>query len=564
MKPAQSFWIKNSNYLVLLLFIISNYFIFRSAFSGIAFADDGYSLLSAKYPQNIVLNFNLSYVFTSVIYKVTYANVGVFRLFTVFMNIFCVLILAYSVLVFLGYRLANQFKLFLGLFLVFYLSNSIIFMHNMNPDYNFPTRCIAMIQAGLILTFLNNKSFNLYHIFLLGFITAFQLLFKLPSFIVSLMVLFFVAMFFQGIYYKKVMAILLGVGIGIFLIYVLFSPYNLLHVLLQGMKYTSSGVHGIKLLYNNLFDIFNCLLDVTGLYILYVLWGRSRLLNIQGRTRILIIIVAIFLVAGIRFILGGGNGETGTVIGILGRAIFNGSMLMMVYNLHSAQKIKGFNTQFKVHLASFCLLGLAYSVSVGTDTPIFYHVMFSGSLLLTVLILQFSLMEGVAVKILVRNANFLSVYLSIILTAGLSLYSAGYNNLFAQKISYSIEGGKIYIDQSTLTDINLVKNAFARCKFQKDDYILGFYGLPSIIYVAGGSFAVTPWNFPVPSNWNWYFTSSIKELSDKHQLFLLADLNRFNRLENSVWLDRFHECATFQLSGKSKFPAGNYVIYWYN
>ena len=84
-----------------ILFLLATLFVGYAAFCGVVFTDDGYSLISAKYPNDILINYNLSYIFTSKLYYLSHGSVGIFRLTTVMMNFITSIILTYTVIKFL-------------------------------------------------------------------------------------------------------------------------------------------------------------------------------------------------------------------------------------------------------------------------------------------------------------------------------------------------------------------------------------------------------------------------------------------------------------------------------
>lgn len=544
----------------IMLFFGITFFVGYAAFCGVVFTDDGYSLISAKYPNDILINYNLSYIITSKLYYFSHGNVGIFRLTTVMMNFITSIILTYAVIK----LLQLNGKLFLLLFVLFYLSGSFIYIHNMLPDYNIPPRVVAILQFSLFLLIINT-GFNKYKwlfLLLLGFFTAIDIVLRLPTYIVSCCVIVFAFAILRSRFVYNLVLFTLGM-VSFFAIYFTFiqSFGHYSEILLTGMKYSAGEGHTLRLLVNNLNDIVNCLLDVFVFFIIYHVWCKSNKFRLSVNIKLSIICILIILIASIRFILGGGDNEVTTILAIFNRAVFDIIVILWVENFFRRTKIEtsdDFSWQKRNIVSLFCL-GLVYSVSVGTATPVFYHTVFSFSLIFVVFIIQLISLCPTrnSFKKIVSGINLI---LFILLLTGVIFFSAGYNNLFKQDIPYKVDNGVIYIDNGTLAEINLLKSSFAICGFKSGDYIFSFYGLPSMIYLAGGRAAVTPWHFNVSPEWNQYIIGKMSQIPSK-SLFLLADKERFNQSANMGILENYTQCSEFTFTGRSKFPVGTYIIF---
>ena len=428
----------------------------------------------------------------------------------------------------------------------------------------YQARVVAVLQFSLFLLIINN-GFNKYKwlsLLLLGFFTATDIVFRLPTYIVSCCVIIFAFAILRSRFVYNLVLFTLGM-VPFFAIYFTFiqSFGNYSEILLTGMKYSAGEGHTLRLLVNNLNDIVNCLLDVFVFFIIYYVWCKSNKFKLSSDIKLLIICILIVLIASIRFILGGGDNEVTTILAIFNRAVFDIVLILWIENFFRRTKVETgdiFSWQ-KCNIVSLSCFGFVYSVSVGTATPVFYHTVFSFSLIFVVFIIQLISLcpTSNSFKKIVSGINLM---LFILLLTGMIFFSAGYNNLFKQDIPYKVDNGVIYIDRGALDDINLLKSSFAECGFKNGDYIISFYGLPSMIYLAGGRAAVTPWHFNVSPEWNEYLLNRMSYI-ESQQLFLLADEKRFNQKNNAKLLESYLPCSEFAFTGQSKFPVGKYIIF---
>lgn len=540
-----------------------------AAFHGIVFTDDGYSLLSAKYPEDIQINYNLAYLFTSSMYFLSGDNVAYFRLITILLNLLSCGALLVAASWFINAHVLTGVTsnkiISLLLYSLLVIAGSLIYIHNMNPDYNIPVRTIAVIQAALVICLFNGKLSNkVFYVIciILGYLTGGLLLLRLPTFAFNLMVVF-IAIFvtrkrfiFQGFFILGLVSFFLT------LIAARLPLTDYLDILKVGMKYAAGENHSLNVIIDNLRDIINTLLDSIILFILFYLSSKYRLFIKNDNFRVAIFISMILLVAAIRFATGGGDGEVTTILAILNRAIINCVFILILNEYIRLGKYPGRLTAFlskpRIELTIFLLL-ITYSVSFGTATPVFYHTVFSFPLIILALLINLIPVLN-EIAIVEKFISYLNIMLLLLLLIGVSYYNAGYNDLFKQNIPYNIDNGVIYIDNDGLDDINLLKSSFAICGFKSGDYIFSFYGLPSMIYLAGGRAAVTPWHFNVSPEWNQYIVGKMSQIPSK-SLFLLADKERFNQSANMGILENYTQCSEFTFTGRSKFPVGTYIIF---
>lgn len=541
-----------------------------SAFRGIAFTDDGYSLLSAAHPEDIQINYNLAYLLTSVIYSWCGKNVGYFRLITVFINLFSCGILSVSVWYYTKKQLiaentsSNGFIAFFLLYVTLSIAGSLIYMHNMNPDYNIPVRTIAILQGAIVICLFTERASSRFYLLCLtlGFLTGALFILRLPSFIFSFLLLLGIV----SILRKDIISSMLFI-IGVILFFVILimarAPVmNYFDILKVGMKYAAGENHSFNVIIDNLKDIINSLLDSVVLFMIYYLWNKSGIFIKNRKIPLVIVISVILLYATVRAMLGGGDGEVTTILAIFNRAVVDCILICILdeyfYSPKTSDRFMKLLKNQRVQFTIFLLL-ISYSVSFGTATPLFYHTVFAFPLIVTVLIINlYSKLNNFTASF--KFISYLCFLMFLIFVTGIIFYNANYDNLFRQDIPLNTGSGVIYIDKQTKADITELRESFLACGFKNGDYIISFYGLPSMIYLAGGRAAVTPWHFNVSTEWNEYLLNRMSYI-ESQQLFLLADEKRFNQKTNAQLLENFLPCSEFTFTGRSKFPVGKYIIF---
>ncbi|AUR51606.1 hypothetical protein [Aquella oligotrophica] len=288
------------------------FFTAYAAFHGIVFTDDGYSLLSAAYPKDIQINYNLAYLFTSSMYSLSDGNIAYFRLVTILLNLVSCGALLVAASWFINAHvmicISRNKVISLLLYALLIIAGSLIYIHNMNPDYNIPVRTIAVIQAALVICLFNRKlSNNVFYIICitLGYLTGGLLLLRLPTFAFNLMVVL-IAIYITRKNFIFHVFFILGLASFFITLFAVNAPLmSYLDILRIGMKYAAGENHSLNVIVDNLRDITNTLLDSIILFILFYLSTKYRLFIKNNNVRLVIFISIIILVAAIRFIAGG-------------------------------------------------------------------------------------------------------------------------------------------------------------------------------------------------------------------------------------------------------------------
>ncbi|MBP9741801.1 MAG: hypothetical protein KBD37_00415 [Burkholderiales bacterium] len=568
-------------YLINMIFLLSAVGVsIWASFCGVLFGDDGFSLLMAKFPQDVLVatSGGSYYKFTHLLFRLVDGNIVLFRAVTLVLNCCSIVFLTYAFkLIFktVFNRYPDKIQL-LCIFSLLYITSSFQFIHNITPDYNNLSRYVVFAQISLLfLIFFSNR--NAILILILGIVSGINFMVRMPEFICSILIIIILLKFVKLGYIRSIGILMLGIMLTIAIYFCCIqSVPDFINGINNGLTYLKifGGHDPIILLQKNLIDIFKMLLQLA---ICLIIYHYIRTLLHKHYSVKAIILFAILLISLINILYCLLHYRDLTYYFIITSKLLMLILAILVYenivNLRGgAYGAKSYLVSIKhkfitINMISILLLMFLYIASVGTDTKILYHIMFNVTLLYIGILLQLFLLS----QIIHNWGSFYSTVLFLAFTAmiifikGMVWNSPQYYDLTTQRIKYNVSGTDLYIDKDAMFDLQAVKNTLTNCGYKEGDFIGGYYILPHIIFAVGGRSMVTPWY----TYGDKYYKNTadranqyIMSLTSPHgKLFLLIDKKLFYDGLGFDLNSDYYWCGTAQLSGRSSL-LNNSDGYW--
>ena len=479
----------------LILFLVISLTIW-SLFCGLMFSDEAFFYLMAKAPSDVLLTGITSeyFRFTHYLYVIAGGNIILFRFTSILLNLFACFFFIYEfikIFKYFGLRFDENLQKYLFSVLV-YISSSYLFIHHFNPDYNLLSNSICLIQIPIIILILNSSlRFFRYNFlsFLLGFITGINLYIRFPAFILSLILIFFLFSYFKK--YREVIFLIAGILFSFILYFLCIQhPNQFFEELISSIEYSSLvGGHPIKLiLLKNCIDIVIFVLQAIFSVLVFNYLAKNSKFHISD-----VLLWLIIVVLGINL----------TILGLFPDMVkyfvSTSRMLLIVLILIISENIKLYSCidksekfKFKkIFVVCFILFTFLFISNLGTDTPIFYHILYNSVFIYVGILLQFSFMNKSNRKLLVL-LSVLIVYSSCIFIEYIQFNNYRYKNLFEQNVKYQVGNSYLFTDKNISRILTVIKQQLANCGYREGDYIRGYYHLNDIIYAVNGRAAVTP------------------------------------------------------------------------
>lgn len=469
---------------------------------GILHADDGFFNLMAKYPTDVLSGLpSTYYTITHLILVAVGENLILFRLVTVVLSFLSVMAVSCSLFNFMASTLKlncnakSQYAIFILLIIV----NSFQYLHHLTPDYNNLSRVTVYLQIAILLILFSkiNLPSRYSWCWILGVITGINYFVKAPEALASSLVIMILFWWVEKSYLKKLSFFLLGLTASV-LCYFLFiqSWQDWFKVLHYSMYYSNllGGHQAGSLLLQNFRDIVY-FIGQSILFLGFYRWLIIPLINKYPRKYIVLLIIFIIsLITVIYLFYLPRKFDLFLFFAPVGKLFLFIFLLVLYENILAYSKFDNLGKlQFKyIGLTSLLLLVFTYIASVGTDTPIFYHIIFHPCLIIMAIILQWWLFDD-------NNDSRMLVVFILIISSSLifikaSFYnSAMYTNLLQQTVRYNIAGESVYISNGANSGLKNLKAQLYACGYQDGDYISGYYIMPDIIFALGGRSPVTPW-----------------------------------------------------------------------
>lgn len=557
-------------YTCYILVFITTLIAIWSCFAGVLFGDDGFFYLMSKYPTDLKVAVTMYFEFSKLLYSLSGGNIAVFRLMSLLISLPVVYLFSFTITFVLQNIFGEKFNKHNKnlLLILLFVSSMFLCLHHTAPDYNTLSRVIIFVQLAIIVVVYLRNSKNKYSSWLilcLGFITGINFFIKFSSSISSLFViLIFFTIYCREKLFVHVFKFLLGIIISLLLYFTFIQNYDtFIKLFYNGVLYNKlTGGHNVMfLLLQNFYDIFIFMFKqifVIGLYfILRKYFNKDYLI-----TYVIFIIGVILIIGAINSLLS---------IRDLNNYLMNVSFeLLTIFIIIVFENICSYkqmslltkNKALKVHSITAISLIFLYVASVGTDTQIFYHIMFQAPIIIFIIVLQWRLFDNTD-----QNTHNLLIMLvafcCVVVVNGLMYQSPRYANLLDQNTKYEIDGHNLYIDSTTNDSLLQLQKALYSCGFKSGDYISGYYYLPDIIFATGGRSPVTPIYWTTKNEAKTLianqFLNSMMESSVLHSRFiLLADVGNFNELSLGT---NYIKCGSIKLGSDSQlFYYKNYLL----
>lgn len=539
-------------------------------FCGLLSGDDGFFNLMAKYPQDVLTTGTptLYYKITHLLFLISGSNIVLFRAESLFLNFLAVLFLTYALVRFYEVKFNANMAL-LGrwvFFVLLYISSSFLLIHHTTPDYNVLSKVIVFCQVAILIMLFGNiignniSRFTL--VILLGFLTGFNIFIKFPESVASTVIILIVLFIIPGKFFKLVTLFIIGYLFALLTYFTLIQhPHDAWMVFNNTMQvaHMLGGHQASELLLNNFRDIGVCLVQVAVVVSVYhFITCRAKFLSKRLEVLlsgcVVVLLIAIFRSLPLSFPV---------VIHYLKPLVFSLLCIigLIIYENIRQNVSRGYEQRklFKqVNIISVILLVMVYVASVGTDIDIVYHAIFHIPLLCSIIMLQWLILDE-TVRYKLMLLIILIVSIGIIFIKGIIYNSYMYVNLTQQNVPYQIDvTNRVYLDQDTVSGLDLIRNKLYLCGYSNGDYIAGYYNMPALVFALGARSPVNPWyavgfNHESTLKVNEFMNSLMSNIVKQHLFILVDELNK--TAEVDLGLNNYTDCGRVDVS---PYPALNF------
>lgn len=538
---------------------------------GIMHTDDGFFNLMAIYPQDVKSG-GLPSTYNQITHLflvLVGGNIFLFRLCTVILSLLSISVLLITVIKFLrvSFNISLSKVQIFSLFALLIVTNNFQYIHHLTPDYNNLSRVIIYAQVSIILLSLIERRYINLLCLVLGVLTGINIFIKITESLASTLIIFIILYRVHGNYFRNLLSFIFGIFISI-LAYLLFiqSWSEWYKFIIDSLFYSGlvSGHNFWLLIFRNSKDIIMFIL-----YSIFILFGYIFLMIpvVKRYNKEVLTLTTIFFISLITIYsayISPREFDLFKFFPISTKFLLLTLVMLFYHNYIISGSVRILKN--KLNHISMLMLIFTYIASIGTDTPIIYHILFHPAFIVIAIILQLqspdisnSYKHCVVVILLLTNMA--------ILIKGSIYNSAMYVNLLQENKLYNINEHQILISDSTYDGLINLKRVLTKCGYKNNDYIAGYYGMPEIIFALGGRSPVTPWYLYSGDNSmsrtvianNYLY--SLMTTREKQNLFILFDNSRDIDSLGLLHLQPHNYCGVVDLKDNPEFRIKKISIY---